>query len=315
MFSQIPNDHLQGRGCPKCGVKERTLKNTKPENTFFEKAKEVHGDKYDYTKTEYINTETKVIIICKTHGEFEQSPESHLQGKGCKKCASAYTAELIRTTPEDFIKKAKEIHKNKYNYSKVVYSNSNNKVEIICPIHGSFLQTPSMHLSGQGCKKCGVDKRAGTLRDTTENFIKKAVCIHGSKYNYNLVRYTQNKGKVDVVCDKHGVFSVKPNNHLTAKSGCPKCVHKVSRAEAQNTIFFNYGNEAVIKIYMADGSVRYFDQTTERDDGSTYGGMAFGSANYVDRTHGTIVFVQLFEDRKYGVRLIFKNGDMIQFFE
>jgi hypothetical protein len=90
---------------------------------------------------------------------------------------------------------------------------------------------------------------------------------------------------------------------------------KVSRAEAQNTIFFNYGNEAVIKIYMADGSVRYFDQTTDRDEGSTYGGMAFGSAKYVDRTHGTIVFVQLFEDRKYGVRFIFNNGDMIQFFE
>jgi hypothetical protein len=91
--------------------------------------------------------------------------------------------------------------------------------------------------------------------------------------------------------------------------------NKVSRAEAQNTIFFNYGNEAVIKIYMADGSVRYFDQTTDRDEGSTYGGMAFGSAMYKDRTYGLTVFVQLFEDRQYGVRFIFKNGDMIQFFE
>jgi hypothetical protein len=91
--------------------------------------------------------------------------------------------------------------------------------------------------------------------------------------------------------------------------------NKVSRAEAQNTIFFNYGNEAVIKIYMADGSVKYFDQTTDRDEGSTYGGMAFGSAMYVDRTSNLTVFVQLFEDRQYGVRLIFKNGDMIQFFE
>lgn len=91
--------------------------------------------------------------------------------------------------------------------------------------------------------------------------------------------------------------------------------NKVSRAEAQNTIFFNYGNEAVIKIYMADGSVRYFDQVTERYEGSTFGGMAYNGAMYKDRTHGTTVFVQLFEDRKYGVRLIFKNGDMIQFFE
>ena len=91
--------------------------------------------------------------------------------------------------------------------------------------------------------------------------------------------------------------------------------NKVSRAEAQNTIFFNYGNEAVIKIYMADGSVRYFDQVEERDEGSTFGGMAYNGAMYKDRTYGMKVFVQLFEDRQYGVRLIFKNGDMIQFFE
>lgn len=91
--------------------------------------------------------------------------------------------------------------------------------------------------------------------------------------------------------------------------------NKVSRAEAQNTIFFNYGNEAVIKIYMADCSVRYFDQVAKRDEGSTFGGMAYNGAMYKDRTHGMTVFVQLFEDRQYGVRLIFKNGDMIQFFE
>lgn len=91
--------------------------------------------------------------------------------------------------------------------------------------------------------------------------------------------------------------------------------NKVSRAEAQNVILFNYGNEAVIKIYMSDGSVRYFDQVSDRDEGSTYGGMAFGSALYKDRTYGMTVFVQLFEDRQYGVRFIFKNGDMIQFIE
>lgn len=91
--------------------------------------------------------------------------------------------------------------------------------------------------------------------------------------------------------------------------------NKVSRAEAQNTIFFNYGNEAVIKIYMADGSVRYFDQVAKREEGSTFGGMTYNGAMYKDRTHGMTVFVQLFEDRQYGVRLIFKNGDMIQFFE
>ena len=89
----------------------------------------------------------------------------------------------------------------------------------------------------------------------------------------------------------------------------------VSREDAQNTIFFNYGDEGVIKIYMADGSVRYFDQTTERDYGSTHGGMLFNGSDYKDRGSGLVVFVQLFEDRKYGVRFIFENGNMIQFLE
>ena len=91
--------------------------------------------------------------------------------------------------------------------------------------------------------------------------------------------------------------------------------NKISRAVAQNTILFNYGNEAVIKIYMADNSVRYFDQIAERDEGNTEGGMRYNGAMYKDRNYGMVIFIQLFEDRKYGVRLIFKNGDIIQFFE
>ena len=90
---------------------------------------------------------------------------------------------------------------------------------------------------------------------------------------------------------------------------------KVSRADAQNIIIFNYDNEGVIKIYMADGSVRYFDQISERVEGSTEGGMGYNGAMYKDRNRDMAVFVQLFEDRQYGVRLIFNNGDMIQFFE
>lgn len=89
----------------------------------------------------------------------------------------------------------------------------------------------------------------------------------------------------------------------------------VSRALSENTIFFNYGNEAVIKMYMADGSIRYFDQVAERGEGNTEGGMGYNGAMFKDRYQGMTVYVQLFEDRKYGVRFIFKNGDMIQFFE
>ena len=91
--------------------------------------------------------------------------------------------------------------------------------------------------------------------------------------------------------------------------------NKVSRVEAENTILFNYGGEAVIKIYMADGSVRYFEQIEERIEGTTDGGMSYNGAMYKEVNKKLTVFVQLFEDRQYGVRFIFKNGDMVQFFE
>jgi hypothetical protein len=104
---------------------------------------------------------------------------------------------------------------------------------------------------------------------------------------------------------------------------CIKKKNTPTRREAENTVFFNYGNEAVIKIYMDDDSVIYFDQIVETSEGSTQGGMKYKGATYEVRTSETsaevepslTVFVQLFEDRRYGFRLIFENGDMIQFFE
>lgn len=90
---------------------------------------------------------------------------------------------------------------------------------------------------------------------------------------------------------------------------------KVSRVEAENIVFFNYGGEAVIKIYMADGSIKYFDQIEERVEGATDGGMRYNGAMYKETNGKLTVFVQLFEDRQYGVRFIFKNGEMVQFFE
>ena len=91
--------------------------------------------------------------------------------------------------------------------------------------------------------------------------------------------------------------------------------NKVSRVEAENIVFFNYGGEAVIKIYMADGSIKYFDQIEERVEGATDGGMRYKGAMYKETNGKLTVFVQLFEDRQYGVRFIFKNGEMVQFFE
>ena len=147
-FQQIPYSHMRGVGCGKCTGKEKS-----PDD-FIKECKNIHGDSYDYSKTKYINTQNKVYIICKIHGEFEQTPSNHLNGHGCDKCARSYSAKAISSNTNDFILKANKIHKKLYDYSSVNYNKTKEYVDIICKIHGSFLQTPGNHLKGAGCPKC-----------------------------------------------------------------------------------------------------------------------------------------------------------------
>jgi len=122
---------------------------------FIDRAKKVHGNKYDYSLVQYKNTKTKVKIICPVYGIFEQTPHAHLQGQNCYKCGIIIKNNKLRKSTEQFIIDAKEVHGNKYNYSLVQYKNWSIKVKIICPEHGIFEQTPSNHLQGNGCPKCG----------------------------------------------------------------------------------------------------------------------------------------------------------------
>ena len=137
------------QGCPKCygNTKKTTEK-------FIEDAKKIHGDKYDYSKVEYVNNRTKVCIICPEHGEFWQTPKEHLKGSGCLECSYISLKEKQKLGNDKFIKKANEIHYGKYSYSKVEYINYETPVCIICPKHGEFWQTPHSHLSGVECPYC-----------------------------------------------------------------------------------------------------------------------------------------------------------------
>ena len=115
---------------------------------FVNECKEVHGDEYDYNKVEYINTNTKVIITCAIHGDFEQLPSGHLNGHGCPFCNG-------KLTNEEFIRRAQDVHQNTYDHSKANYTKYHSKVIITCFMHGNFEQTPANHLKSQGCLKCG----------------------------------------------------------------------------------------------------------------------------------------------------------------
>ena len=179
---------------------------------FIEKARKVHGNKYDYSKVDYENASTKVCIICPEHGEFWQLPVMHLAGSGCPFCS-----RKAKFTTQEFIEKAREIHGDKYDYSKVVYQNSVKPVCIICPEHGEFWQSPNSHLTGHGCPACYGNKKL-----TTAEFIKRAHEIHGDRFDYSRVVYKNIRTHVRIICPVHGEIWQNPLSHLHG-CGCDQC--------------------------------------------------------------------------------------------
>lgn len=201
---------------------------------FIEKAKGVHGNKYDYSITNYISSKQKVSIICLAHGEFTQDAAAHIRGDKCPNCA-----KNIKLNNNSFIERAKIIHGDKYDYSLVHYSGANNKITIICSEHGVFEQRPSSHIYGIGCGKCG-----GRYSDV-DFFIEKANIIHNYKYDYSKVIYNGNRTKVTIICSEHGEFEQTPNNHL-AGNCCSKC--NESKGERN------------IRLWLEENNIKYISQ-------------------------------------------------------
>ena len=125
---------------------------------FIAESRLLHGDRYDYSKVEYINNLTKVCIICPEHGDFWQTPKQHLKGCGCKHCSNINNGKSTMLSNDDFISKAMMVHGDKYDYSKIEYVNYKTNITIVCPTHGVFKQQPCNHLNGEGCPLCSIDK-------------------------------------------------------------------------------------------------------------------------------------------------------------
>ena len=203
---------------------------------FIEKARLVHGDRYDYSKVEYVSAKSKVCIICPIHGEFWQRAYNHLHGTGCAKCGFEKNAQSQKMQLTEFVRTAQEIHDSKYDYSKVKYINTDTKVCIICPIHGEFWQTPHHHIRRrQGCPICRYVQISRSNRQTIENFIYKAKLVHDDKYDYSEIEYINNRTKLCIICPIHGEFWQSPSNHLHGK-GCPHCKSSILEKNVQNRL-------------------------------------------------------------------------------
>jgi len=177
---------------------------------FIERANAVHGDRYDYSKAIYISSKDHVKIICPEHGVFEKAPNKHLsQKQGCPKCSSK------KLTDSDFIKAAKGIHNNKYDYKLVKYKSNSTKVKIICPHHGVFEKTYINHITNkQGCPHCSNEELSERYTISQNVILKRFSDVYGDRYDYSKVYYTGMHEKVTIISKEYGEFEQTPFNHL-----------------------------------------------------------------------------------------------------
>ncbi len=225
------------------------------EINFIQKATVLHEGKYEYSKVYYVNNSTKVIIICPTHGEFLQRPNDHTHKNknGCPTCGKE-SSRVKRTSNKDsFVKKATEIHGDKYNYTPVDYKTALTKVGIVCKIHGLFNIQPNSHLSGQGCKKCGYEKNSLNRSKDKEVFLEEAAKKHGDRFTYDLTNFSGTRSSINIFCKKHdSYFEQVAVTHLKSKGGCPIC-----KSEVTSKTFLSNTKEFIEKALAKHDS--YYD--------------------------------------------------------
>jgi hypothetical protein len=229
IFMTTPERHLLGVECPICsGDKLDT-------NEVLKRFINIHGDKYDYSLVDYVNYKSKIKIICKEHGIFEQTSANHISGKGCPKCAINFRANKKRFTTEYYIEKANKKHNYKYDYSLVNYIHSQMKIKIICPEHGIFEQKANQHLLGHKCPCCQRNEQSIRLLSNKIDFIKKANVVHNNKYDYSKVEYLRSNIKIVIICPKHGEFKQQPSSHLMGQ-GCVVCSESKGEKEIRQVL-------------------------------------------------------------------------------
>lgn len=255
-FLQTPSSHLSGRGCNLCS---KPIHDTE---SFITEAKKVHGDKYNYSKVEYVDSHTKVCIICPEHGEFFVSPNNHVRGKGCKQCAVEKNANRCRLTLDDFIRKSKNVHGDKYDYSKVNYVNNLTNVAIICHKHGEFWQTPSHHMDGEGCPICKESKLEKIVRENLEKngikYVKEFSPSWAKKFRYDFFIPSKN-----TVIECQGHHHYHPVFYSTKEKGLKTFIKRIKDDITKKELCEKNGLNI---IYFTNDKLKKNNEITKIDD-------------------------------------------------
>ncbi len=257
VFEQSAGHHLQGQGCKKCAYEKYSELNCMTHEEFIRRSLEIHGDKYDYSMTKYINSNINVDIICKKkdHGLFSVRPDGHLKGYDCWKCK----VDKSKNSLEEFVERSNKIHNNKYNYDKVIYVNLETNVEIICKKHTSFFQTPSVHLLGSGCSLC-MNKSESKVFD---ELIKKYNIHKQFKADWCINETTNKYLRFDFVIEEYKIIiEIDGDQHFRQVRNWlpPEEVHKRDLYKMKCA---NENGYSVIRIYQMDIFLNKYDWVSE----------------------------------------------------
>ena len=235
-FQQAPGNHMYGQGCPKCGSIARATSQRYSSKEFINSVKTIHRNIYDYSEVEYVNSQTKVKIICSEHGPFYMKPNSHFNGQGCPKCGRNSARENIALDYSTFLERAEKVHGNKYEYVEETYINYTTKMRIFCSEHSFFEQTPHSHISMKtGCTLCGNRSAGLSNQKGWEIVLDMFISVHGVRYKYDHFSYRDVSHKMRIECSKHGWFEQKPFQHYSGQ-GCKKCGNEENSEKKKITL-------------------------------------------------------------------------------
>ena len=303
-FKQTPKGHLRGYGCKKCGLMNRVNPLKKDTKQFIKEAKSLYGDKYVYSKVNYVNALEKVCIICPEHGEFMATPHDFLRGHSCPECGKIAIGEALKLTQDEFIGRVREIHGDRYDLSLVNYLNYGRKVKVGCQRHGWFETWPQTLLNGGGCPKCGFEKTVEGRKLNSDVFFDRCKRTHDGKYEYDELSFSGVENKIRIKCPKHGWFEQNAKDHSEGH-GCPKCGVKISKCESELCEYVKLivGNEkvverdrSIIKPYEIDIYI------PSMKIGIEYNGLYWHSDAFSDSKHRLLEKTEMCEER--GIRLI-----------